>query len=870
MIIFDQRTIFELTLTEIAARYLLRFLKATIVLILPLLIIIITIGKPNTQWLEYTVRYFDGISVELAALVTLTSLLFGAKDESFIVFFKKLFTRSNNDNPKHTSYAFHYFEGLINRIEKFFRLKWIKLLSLAVAIFFCSGLLFDMKDSLLILVTIFCLIIVARAPLANLIGKELRVIASRQENFWSKIYESRFLTKVGVVVAMAAMLAFGTKSVYYSLFANDLISIVISRFETTSSDDEAIAEEFRINLSHYMQKILVQENILFDVILVNIDITIRNPTEAEKLGREYGQRAIVVWGLISKSTYTPQFTFINPPKGLVLSQTKQSEIIRDLNNIHGQALNLASNTRGVVNFAIGLIQYWNNNYSAGLQLFEEAYEQDPSNNAILLYIGNCQYFLGLYDRAASTYQTMIINDPDAVAPLNNLAAIQIEQGEYENALRTLEKTRRLNERLTAALVNTAVVYREFGQPEESQRYFAAALRVEPDNPVVLNNIAVSAERVGDSATALLLLENVTKSDEAPQEAFINLGFLYYQQKKYTEALVAFSKANRMVPEDTTAAFGITLVYLTTGKTKDAQKWMAKVIEKSKSPGKHYQQFGDALYKAQLYDDAISLYRQSLHSNPSLISNYARMAQCAHQLKKEEEALSYTIIYTSHNPSREDAETLSTFHLGCVLSFNLGKLDTALDMCGRVYRIQPQNQEYSKNYAHALLRYAIVNGDSSKISEFFSVVKGLALSDSEQVEYNGQLGNFYLSLESYAHAINHYRKVLTFAPENEIARHNLPIAYHKQADDFVKRQQWQNALSAYDQAFEAYVGYKDKAIILYQKAYLFQQQGNIEALHNQLRQFINYAHQHNLQKDMDISRSLENAKSAYENYKLPIK
>jgi tetratricopeptide (TPR) repeat protein len=808
-------------------------------------------------WFDAVVRNFHDISEVLAALVTLVVFFFGTSDESLRAFLRKAPTRKRPAKTTQRVSTPSYFGGFVNSVVKFFRQKWIKRLFLLVAIYFCIGLLFDADNPLLVTIIIFCLILIGRAPLLNLLQKESKEPDAQPKNFWSKIRESRSLNELGVVIAAAAFFSLGLKFAYYKLFDDELIRIAVSKFETASPEDEMVAKKFHISLSQYIQKNLTQEDILFDAVLVNLDSTIRSRAEAENLGKKHGQRVIVLWGLIADKSYTPQFTFINPPKGLVLSQTKQSEIIRDLDNIQGQALNLASNALSVAGFAIGLVQYWNKNYSSALQLFEKAYEQDPVNSSILFYIGNCQYYLGLYDKAAATYQHMIANNPEAVAPRNNLAVIQIDRGSYAAALNILNEARALDEKSEAVLVNTGVVYNKLGKPEEGQKYFTAALRLEPNSPAALNNIAVSAERTGDYLTALRLLEDAAKSEEAPHEVFVNLGFVYYQHfKKYKEALRAFQKANNLSPADTTAALGITLVYLSMGKADEAEEWLEKVIKKSKSPAAYYQRFGDALNEVKAYEAALSFYQESLHADPSMISNYPRMAQCAHELKKEVDALNYAMIYANNNPSDENA--VWTFELGCVAAFNLGKLDTALELCGRVYQLQPQNHEHRKNYAQTLLRLAITKSDSSKVPEFFSLIQGLALSDSELAEYRNQVGYLFLNINSYKQAIRQYQKSLALFPENQMARHNLIVAYHRLADAYIKQRDWQNAVNTYDQAFAMILENKEKAVILYQKAYAFQQQGNTDASRDQLRQFISYVEQHHLQNDAEIFKYLDSA------------
>lgn len=807
------------------------------------------------HWVNDLVREFHDLSEVLAALVTLIVFLFGTTDASLRAFLRRTPVKKRRTKAVQPASAPGLFGKIAKAVARFFRLKWIKRLFLLVAVYFCIGLLFDVDNAWLATIIICCLLLIGRAPLLKLLRKEPKPPDS-PPSFWEKLRESRSLNELGVIIAVAAALALGLKFAYYNLFSEELIRIAVSKFEA-APEDETTARKFQISLSQYIQKNLAQEDILFDAVLVNLDSTVRSRTEAENLGKKHGRRVIVLWGLIADKSYTPQFTFINPPKGLVLSQTKQSEIIRDLNDIQGQALNLASNALSVVGFAIGLAQYWNKNYDSALRLFEKAREQDPANEALLFYIGNCQYYLEQIEQASSTYQQMIVNDPKAIAPRNNLAVIQIDRGNYLPALNILNEARRLDDKSDAILINTGVVYNKLGQPDEGKKYFTAALRLDPTNPAALNNVAVSAERTGDYQTAVRLLEDAAKSEEAPSEVFVNLGFVYYQRfQKYDAALQVFLKADRLAPDDTTTALGITLTYLSMGKTAEAADWLEKVIQKSKAPALYYQRFGDALQEAKTYEDALRFYQESLIADPSLISNYARMAQCSHALKKELDALNYAMIYANNNPTDENA--VWALELGCVTAFNLGRLDTALTLCSRVYQLQPQNHEHRKNYAQTLLRFAIAKKDSSKVHEFFAVIHGLALNNAEWAEYYNQLGYLFLNLNSYRQAITQYQKSLTFAPGDQMASHNLLVAYHRLAETFVEQKDWANAAKTYDAILELPLENKERAMTIYQKAYPLQQEGNTNASHDQLRQFIDYVNQQHLQNEPEISKYLDDA------------
>ncbi len=65
-----------------------------------------------------------------------------------------------------------------------------------------------------------------------------------------------------------------------------------------------------------------------------------------------------------------------------------------------------------------------------------------------------------------------------------------------------------------------------GQPEMAGIYYEWALRVHPDDPVLLNNLAAASYRTGKTTEAERLLLEAEHHQDPPPECYFNLGVLY--------------------------------------------------------------------------------------------------------------------------------------------------------------------------------------------------------------------------------------------------------------------------------------------------------------------------------------------------------
>ena len=728
-----------------------------------------------------------------------------------------------------------------------------KLLTIPIATLACFGILFKLESYFLLRIAVLCTII---------------IIFTRKKQSYkkSKIPEliRSLISDTAIIFLMAALMTLGLREIYENIFTDESITIVVSEFEATSPDNVPKAKELTSRIYHYIENGLRHDDVYFSARAVKTDSVIHNREEAIKLSKKLpGKRAIVLWGLLAADSYTPHFTFINPPRGLVQSDGRQSQLIHNLSDLQGPALDLASNALSIVNFSIGLVCYWENNYESAQKYFETAAREDSSNATILFYLGNCYYYQGLKDQAVTAFEKIIQHQPFSVAPLNNLAVVRLDNKDYQIALMLLEKAEGIDSQCTAVYNNLGVLQNSLGDEKRATEYFVKASQIDSRDPVAKYNLGIVALHKGDYQTAIKHFEEATTSPDASFEMFRTLGYTCYQyHNDYSKALRAFKRAAALAPKDTSSSMGMALVYVYLGEFDQATDWLAKTIRNSKAPAQYYRQFGDVAYENKLYDPAASFYKKSIESNPALTEIYAPLAQSAYHLKNEKEALEYSLIYLNNAPNGKYTESI--LHLGSIIAFNTGKLDTALDLCHRLYQTQPDNPDYKKNYSQTLLRLIIEKKDTAKVRSFDHLMEVLSPGDSLHSEYLTQIGNVYLDLNLAELAIQKFQNALELFPQNKSARHNLFVTYYNIASSQVKQPKCGTALENYDLAFRIAVKPKDKAIIIYQKAYIYQQQKETARYQELLLEFINYVKQHSLQYDIEISECLRSAEKCLTN------
>ena len=109
-------------------------------------------------------------------------------------------------------------------------------------------------------------------------------------------------------------------------------------------------------------------------------------------------------------------------------------------------------------------------------------------------------------------------------------------GRSIDAARVLERARQINPKEVDAIAQLALVYDGIHRFEESDALYEEALRLDPANPLVLNNFAYSlSERDLQLDRALTMSRKAVDADSANPSYLDTIGWIYYKMGSYKEA-----------------------------------------------------------------------------------------------------------------------------------------------------------------------------------------------------------------------------------------------------------------------------------------------------------------------------------------------
>jgi len=148
--------------------------------------------------------------------------------------------------------------------------------------------------------------------------------------------------------------------------------------------------------------------------------------------------------------------------------------------------------------------------------------------------------------------------PDQAAELCLATARAMEdKGHDELAIAEYERALQANPRLTSVVRRLAVLYDRQGDEEHALAAYAQALRAHPKDADLLNDAGYFHYERGEEKEAEKYLRQALAINPRHRRAWINLGLVLGQQRRYEESYQAFAKV--LTPAEARSNVGVILV-----------------------------------------------------------------------------------------------------------------------------------------------------------------------------------------------------------------------------------------------------------------------------------------------------------------------
>jgi tetratricopeptide (TPR) repeat protein len=158
---------------------------------------------------------------------------------------------------------------------------------------------------------------------------------------------------------------------------------------------------------------------------------------------------------------------------------------------------------------------------------------------------------GKWNIAIGKYERLHAKKPDDPGILLGLGDAYLHAGDFSRAIGPLEHARMLRAADWRAAYLLGYSYQMTGKPREAEAAYRACLRLNPDYPAALNNLAalLAEQQGGRLEEALALAEKAVRADGGNVEASDTLAWIYLKQNRVETARQLFSSLLARHPEN---------------------------------------------------------------------------------------------------------------------------------------------------------------------------------------------------------------------------------------------------------------------------------------------------------------------------------
>ncbi|MCW9034735.1 MAG: tetratricopeptide repeat protein [Rhodospirillales bacterium] len=231
------------------------------------------------------------------------------------------------------------------------------------------------------------------------------------------------------------------------------------------------------------------------------------------------------------------------------------------------------------------------------------------------------------------------------------------------------------------LLNTAIQHHSSAQLSKAEAIYQQILVSQPDNPIALHLLGVTAHQNGNSAQAIDLITKALKINPRYAEAHSNLG----------------------------------LAHLSLGKPKEAAACFRKALSISPDTAESHSNLGNALLDMQEATRAIASYRKALAINPNFLEAHFNLGNAFKELGKLTDAA------TSYQRALAINPQLADVHNNLAIVFGeLGNFHNALACQRRAVALSPKNEQFWTSLLITLEELSFTEIDERLVSDLLQL------------------------------------------------------------------------------------------------------------------------------------------------------
>lgn len=240
-----------------------------------------------------------------------------------------------------------------------------------------------------------------------------------------------------------------------------------------------------------------------------------------------------------------------------------------------------NDSRGLAGVTESLVA--ENRMADAIKTTQEAIVREPQRRDLKQVLAKYYVRSERYDEAISIYQTLLQQDPRSPDLLFQLAETQRRKGDLNMAVDSFRRCSQAAPADTTCLTQLGLILDGTGKREQAKPIYEQILKIQPDNPVALNNLAfIKAEEGVDLDQALTMSQRARQKMPNAPEVSDTLGWIYIKKNLSEDAVRVFKDLTEKVPANPTFHYHYGMALLQKGDKPSAKIEFEKALSDNPS------------------------------------------------------------------------------------------------------------------------------------------------------------------------------------------------------------------------------------------------------------------------------------------------
>ena len=229
---------------------------------------------------------------------------------------------------------------------------------------------------------------------------------------------------------------------------------------------------------------------------------------------------------------------------------------------------------------VGLIETMasQNHMADAIKLLQDSIARQPERRDLRLALANLDVRDQRYDDAVKLLQELLKTDPKSPDLLLRLAETERRKGDVNGAIETFRLASQAAPADPRPLLQLGLLMDGTGRRDQAKPIYEQILKIQPDQPVALNNLAyIKAEEGQDLDEALTMAQRARQGLPNSPDVMDTLGWIYLKKNLSDDAIRTFKELVATAPNSAAYHYHYGMALLQKGDKPSAKKELETAI-----------------------------------------------------------------------------------------------------------------------------------------------------------------------------------------------------------------------------------------------------------------------------------------------------